>query len=200
MAIILSFILINKWFSVCILAYILASRAYSSKQIRLKKYPIIGFLVVVVFQGAFTFLMCFIGITNAALTINSAFIYIMIASSMQIAGAYPLTQVYQHKEDYADGVITLSYKLKYKGTFIFTTFMFLMCNVFYYLYFNAVGKVNQFYMLQLFFIPILIFFTYWFIKVVKNNSEANFKNTMRMNTVAAICMNSCFIVLYLLNH
>lgn len=200
LAVSFSFFLINKLFSVCVLAYILASRAYSSKQIRLKKYPIVGFLIVVVFQGAFTFLMCSIGITNSELTFNSANIYIMIACSMQIAGAYPLTQIYQHKEDYADGVITLSYKLGYTGTFIFTALMFGICNLFYFLYFKEIEKVNQFYTLQAFFIPILIFFFYWFIKVIKNNSAANFKNTMLMNTIATICMNSCFILLYILNH
>ena len=57
LAIVLSFLFISKLFSICIIAYIMASRAYSSKKIRLKKYPIIGFLVVVVFQGAFTYLM-----------------------------------------------------------------------------------------------------------------------------------------------
>jgi 1,4-dihydroxy-2-naphthoate octaprenyltransferase len=199
-AISLSFILISKLFSVCILAYILASRAYSSKQIRLKKYPFIGFFVVVVFQGAFTFLMCSIGITNAQLEFTNANVYIMLACSLQIAGAYPLTQIYQHKEDYADGVVTLSYKLGYKGTFMFTALMFGICNLFYFLYFNSVGKVHYFYILQLFFIPILVFFSFWFLKVTKDNSEADFKNTMRMNAIAAICMNSCFIILFILNH
>lgn len=200
LAISLSFVLISKLFSVCILAYILASRAYSSKQIRLKKYPLLGFLIVVVFQGAFTFLMCSIGITNALIEFTDANVYIMFACSLQIAGAYPLTQIYQHKEDYADGVVTLSYKLGYKGTFIFTALMFGICNVLYYLYFNEVGRLNQFYILQLFFIPILVFFSYWFMKVSKDNSEANFKNTMRMNAIAAICMNGCFITLFILNH
>jgi 4-hydroxybenzoate polyprenyltransferase len=196
----LSLILINKLFSVCILAYILASRAYSSKQIRLKKYPFIGFLIVVIFQGAFTFLMCTIGISNSEFLFTSAHIYIMLACSLQIAGAYPLTQVYQHKQDLADGVVTLSYKLGYKGTFIFTGILFGMCNVFYYLYFKEVGKTDQFYMLQLFFIPVILFFSFWFLKVLKNNSEANFKNTMRMNAIAAICMNTCFTILFFFNH
>ena len=78
----LSFILINKIFAVCILAYILASRAYSSKQIRLKKYPLIGFLIVVIFQGGFTFLMCTIGISNSEFVFNSANTYMMLACSM----------------------------------------------------------------------------------------------------------------------
>lgn len=196
----LSFVLVNKFFAACILVYIIASRAYSSKQIRLKKYPYLGFLTVIFFQGAFTFLMCSVGISNAQFEFSEQNAYIMIACSLQIAGAYPLTQIYQHKEDYADGVVTLSYKLGFRGTFLFTGVMFVICNGFYYLYFSGIDRVNQFYILQLFFTPVLIFFLYWFTRVIKDNSEANFKNTMRMNSIAAICMNGCFVLLYLLNH
>jgi len=169
MAVILSFVLVSSLFAICILTYMLASRAYSSRQIRLKKYPVLGFLIVVIFQGAFTFFMCTIGITNSGFTFSSANTLILIASSLQIAGAYPLTQIYQHKEDLADGVVTLSYKLGYKGTFIFTGLMFAICNVFYYLYFKEIGHVNQFFILQLFFLPIVIYFTFWFLKLTKSH-------------------------------
>jgi 1,4-dihydroxy-2-naphthoate octaprenyltransferase len=196
----LAFLFINKQFSFCILAYILASRAYSSKQIRLKKYPIIGFMIVVFFQGAFTFFMCTVGISNTSFSFTSANLFILLACSLQIAGAYPLTQIYQHKEDVAAGVFTLSYKLGLKGTFLFTACMFAICNVFYYLYFSGINQTNHFYILQIFFIPIIVFFIFWFIKVIKSKSEANFKNTMKMNKVAALCMNSCFTLLTILNH
>ena len=199
LAILLSFLLINSLFSLCILIYILASRAYSSKQVRLKKYPFIGFIIVTIFQGAFTFYMCSVGI---ATTFNFNFLngILFLSCSLQIAGVYPLTQIYQHKEDLADGVITLSYKLGYKGTFIFTACMFTLCNIFYYIYFKESNKLNQFIILQLFFIPVIIYFFYWFLKVLKDTSAANFKNTMRMNTIAALCMNVCFTLLCLINY
>lgn len=199
-AIILAFLLVNMLFSFCILVYILASRAYSSKQIRLKKYPIIGFLTVFIFQGGFTYIMSVIGISNASFSFSNANILLLFACSFQIAGAYPLTQIYQHKADLADGVRTLSYQLGYKGTFIFTAMMFGICNMFYYLYFTQTEQINNFYLLQLFFLPIVVYFAWWFFKVIKNEKEANFKNTMRMNLIAAICMNTCFIILYLTNH
>jgi hypothetical protein len=199
-AILLSFLLVNLLFAFCILVYILASRAYSSRQLRLKKYPFIGFLVVVTFQGAFTFIMSSVGLTNLPFSFTYSNLLILLATSFQIAGAYPLTQIYQHKEDLADGVMTLSYKLGHKGTFLFTALMFTMCNVFYYLYFKEVQHINHFVILQLFFIPVVIYFTMWFLKVAKNVSEANFKNTMRMNVVAACCMNACFLILIYLNH
>ena len=199
LSIVLSFVFINPLFALCILLYILASRAYSSKQIRVKKYPIGGFLLVVFFQGAFTFYMAYLGITDTQLIIDKATLFLLLGCSFQIAGAYPLTQVYQHKQDYDDGVITLSYKLGYIGTFVFTALMFFICNICYFLYFNLINKPMNFYIIQLFFFPIVTYFAYWFYLVYKDNKKANFKNTMRMNSIAAICMNMCFITLYFIN-
>jgi len=199
LSIIMSFLLINPLFSGCILLYILASRAYSSKQIRVKKYPIWGFLLVIFFQGSFTFYTAYLGITDTLLIIDKLILFLLLGCSFQIAGAYPLTQIYQHKQDYADGVITLSYKLGYTGTFIFTAVMFLLCNICYFLYFSLVNRLMNFYIIQLFFIPIVAYFAYWFYLVYKNNNNANFKNTMCMNSIAAICMNTCFITLYFIN-
>jgi hypothetical protein len=199
LSVVLSFTLINPLFALCVLSYILASRAYSSKQIRVKKYPIGGFLLVVFFQGAFTFYMAYLGITNTQLIIDKANLFLLLGCSFQIAGAYPLTQVYQHKQDFDDGVITLSYKLGYIGTFIFTAIMFFICNVCYFLYFNLINKPINFYMIQLFFFPIVAYFAYWFYLVYKDNNKADFKNTMRMNGIAALCMNICFITLYFIN-
>ena len=54
-ALLLSMLLVNMAFALCLLTCIVASRAYSARQIRLKKYPYTGFLVVVIFQGAFTY-------------------------------------------------------------------------------------------------------------------------------------------------
>ncbi len=194
----LSHILINPLFAGCVLLYIGASRAYSSKQIRLKKYPFIGFLVVMFFQGAFTYYMATLGITGKVLVLDKAAVFLLLGCSFQIAGAYPLTQIYQHAQDYKDGVITLSYKLGYRGTFIFTALMFFICNVFYFLHFNLIKRVDNFYIIQVFFLPIVAYFAWWFYTVYKDITKADFKNTMRMNTLAAVCMNACFITLYVI--
>jgi len=199
-AIILAGIFVSILFAVCLILYIAASRAYSSKQIRLKKYPVAGFLVVVVFQGAFTYYMSIAGITGKALEISPENVFVLLGCSFQIAGAYPLTQIYQHKQDLRDGVTTLSYKLGYIGTFAFTAVMFLFCNVFYFLYFAAMDMGTIFYIIQIFFAPIIAYFGYWFYQVWKSTDQANFRNTMRMNWIAALCMNSCFILLIYINH
>ena len=56
MAVVLSFF-VNLIFALCIIANILASRAYSYRGIRLKKYPVTGFLTVIIFQGAIHFII-----------------------------------------------------------------------------------------------------------------------------------------------
>jgi len=98
---------ISKYFAIGVLLYILVSRAYSYRGIRLKQYPIIGFLTVVVFQGAVTFWLVYHG-ASAALTLEAPW-PAMIAASLLIGGFYPLTQIYQHQADKADGVTTISY-------------------------------------------------------------------------------------------
>ncbi|NIJ55087.1 UbiA family prenyltransferase [Dyadobacter arcticus] len=198
-ATLLALIFVNALFAFCLVLYIGASRAYSSRLIRLKRYPIAGFLTVAFFQGAFTYYMSVAGVSGNGLPLSRENIYVLLGCSFQIAGAYPLTQVYQHEQDLKDGITTLSYKLGYLGTFLFTGLMFLLCNVFYYLYFTAKGIGMIFYIIQVFFIPIVLYFGYWFYQVWKDRKQANFSNTMRMNWIASICMNGCFLVLIIIN-
>jgi 1,4-dihydroxy-2-naphthoate polyprenyltransferase len=56
----------------------------------------------------------------------------------------------------------------------------------------------RFIILQIFMLPILVYFFVWFRKVLKNKKEANFKNTMRMNLLASVCTNLGFITLLIL--
>ena len=58
-----------------ILLYVLASRAYSYRKIRLKKYPIIGYLTVVFFQGAVTFFLVYHGADSNHIIQCSRYIY-----------------------------------------------------------------------------------------------------------------------------
>ena len=200
LALCLGALLVSPYFSGCLLLYILASKAYSSSWIRLKKYAVAGFLTVVIFQGAFTYYMSVAGITGEPMPLDLPALYILLACSFQIAGAYPLTQIYQHEQDKQDGVITLSYRLGYRGTFFFTIIMFIACNVFYFLYFDHIMQIRRFYTVQLFFFPLVAYFMYWFYKVWKDTRHASFKYAMGMNLAAALCMNACFSVLLISNH
>lgn len=175
-------------------AYILASRLYSYRGIRLKQYPILGFSTVVFFQGFFTYYLC--QKTFGELNID---LLAAIASSFLIGGVYPLTQIYQHEADLNDGVKTISQLLGYKGTFLFTILMFLGANILLFIYFNMLNQSAHFVILSLFLLPTLLYFFYWMRLVWKNTANANFEHTMRMNLIASTCMNSCFLLLTILN-
>lgn len=194
-AILLS-LLVNKIFAACITANIAASHAYSYRGIRLKKYPVTGFLTVILFQGALTYFMVYHG-SNAGHTgvpWNG-----MLISTMLFGGFYPLTQVYQHQQDLADGVQTISYKLGVIGTFVFSGLMYLSAEAALFFYFRKAG-MSQFYLLQLFFIPIIVYFMAWLRKVLMNKLNADFRHAMRMNIIAALSTNIAFILMLAMNH
>ena len=187
---------ITPIFTIGIFFYILASRAYSYRKIRLKKYPVIGYLTVIIFQGAVTFFLVYHGSSgNHTLQVP---VLAIVASALLIGGFYPLTQIYQHDEDYKDGVISISIFLGYKGTFIFTGIVYAFAFIALGWYFYLQSDFLDFIILQIFMLPVIVFFFIWFQKVTKNNSEANFNNTMRMNLLASACTNFGFVTLLIL--
>ena len=62
------------------------------------------------------------------------------------------------------------------------------------------GKMETFLLMQLFLVPVLVFFIWWFAKVYKNKTAANFINSMRMNLLASICTNGAFIFYFITQH
>ncbi len=187
---------ISVYFAAGLFAYITASRAYSYRGIRLKKYPVGGYLTVVFFQGAVTYFLVMHGCSaNKTLLIP---IVAMLAASLLIGGFYPLTQIYQHKQDKADGVTTLSYLLGYRGTFFFTLTVYSLAMLALGLYYFASLQQKYFFVLQAFLLPVFVYFFIWFKKVWHNTDAANFKNTMRMNILASVCTNLGFLTILIL--
>ena len=184
---------ISLLFTGGILLYILASLAYSSRRIRLKKYPIIGFLTVVIFQGALTFFLVYHG--SSASYVTNVPVLGILAATFLIGGFYPLTQIYQHEADKKDGVTTISYLLGYAGTFIFTGIIYAFAFSTLGYFFYQQDQVNSFIILQIFMVPVFFYYFRWFFKVSRNKNEANFANTMRMNIIASACTNLGFMTL-----
>ncbi len=135
---VLGALFVSVYFSLFVLIFVLMSRAYSNRNVRLKKYPVIGFLTVFIFQGAFVFLMATSAIAPFSVetffTLNN--LICMIVASLFMGSVYPLTQIYQHEADKKDGVISISYKLGYIGTFVFSAVLFAIATLFLYYYFN----------------------------------------------------------------
>ena len=184
---------IGPVFTLVILFYVGASKAYSYRGIRLKKYPYLGYFIVILFQGAVTFWLVYYG-SNDEQNFSVPWQGMLICSLL-VGGFYPLTQIYQHKQDLDDGVNTISYKLGYIGTFIFCAIVYVLAWIFMAQFFISNGHGNQLLVIGIFFIPVIVYFTRWFALVYRNTKEANFKNTMKMNWLAATCTNISFLIL-----
>lgn len=195
MAIALSLV-ISSLFALGILFYILASRAYSYRGIRLKQYPFIGFLTVFIFQGAAVFFITYHG---CGLNQTVPRLPCLIASLL-IGASYPLTQIYQHRQDKEDGVITISYLLGKKGTFVFSLILFVGATFCMYHLFNERAQQAYFYLFLACMFPVVLFFTYWMYKVWRNDAAADFKHSLRMNVLSTLCMVIYFSTLLILQH
>ncbi len=194
---------ISIYFSIFVFIFILMSRAYSYRSIRLKKYPIIGFLTVFIFQGAFVYLMASSAIVE---TFSLQFLFsfnnilCMGVASLFTGSIYPLTQIYQHEADKKDGVISISYKLGYIGTFIFSSIMFALATICLYYYDTMKHQQVALILFAVLMLPVVINLSLWFNKVRRSTIHANFENTMTMNLMTSTCMNLYFLVLILNNH
>ncbi len=182
---------ISSRFAAGLACYILASRAYSYRGIRLKKYPVAGYLTVIICQGALVFFLVYHGShLHQSLDVP---VEAMIASSLLIGGFYPLTQLYQHEADRKDGVRTMSLLLGYRGSFVFTGIIYSLAFTLLAHYFLFTYQVREFFVLATCMLPVLVYFVIWAVKVWKDPEQANFKNTMRMNLLASVCTNAGFI-------
>jgi len=195
MAVIAGGLLIHWQFSIMLLIYGLISKAYSHPDIRLKKMPVMGWLVIGLFQGFFTFIMSWMAITNSTLNDlygNLPIIYAALLSSLLLWGSYPMTQIYQHNEDSKRGDITLSLKLGLLGTFHFTGILFTMAMGGFVWYFKSYYSWSTVIFFISFLSPVLIFFILWYLKALKDRTSINYENTMRLNFISSLCLNLVF--------
>lgn len=192
-------LLISFYFALMCLVFILMSRAYSYRQIRLKQYPVTGFFTVFIFQGAFVYLMSLSAIegVNSLNLFSEGSLICMAVSSLFIGSIYPLTQIYQHQADKNDGVVSLSYKLGYTGTFVFSGVLFFVALLLLFYYFERKDQVIPLVLFLVMMLPVIYRLSVWFAKVRKDTVHADYEHTMAMNMLTSSIMNSYFILLTL---
>ncbi len=185
---------------VMVLVYGLVSKAYSHPSIRLKKFPILSWMTAGFFQGAFVYLMVFTALSGQGIEAwvkPELYVPALLSTSM-LMGSYPMTQIYQHKEDSQRGDFTLSLLLGIRGTFVFTAVVFgLTALGFSFYFFNVKGAVYLF-LFHLGLLPVLIYFFWWALNVWADPSKADFKHTMRLNALSAHGLNACFIGMWVI--
>lgn len=198
-AIVLGYIKIGLLFTGMLLIYGLVSKAYSHPAIRLKKYAITGWLVTGLFQGLFTFSMCYIGLNNFSidLVLKPPVLVAGILTTMMLWANYPMTQVYQHDEDAKRGDRTFSLMLGIRGTFYFVGFVFSLVTVGFVLYFLNFSETWYALSFLIALFPVVIYFLYWFLKVYNDEAGADHRHTMYLNFISATCLNAFFIYFFL---
>jgi 4-hydroxybenzoate polyprenyltransferase len=186
-------VLLSPLFGVLVAVYLLVSKAYSYEGIRLKKYPLLSTVVVVVFQGAFTFLMTQVGVGAAQATIlETTNLLLALVSSLFLCGSYPLTQVYQHQEDARRGDQTLSLRLGIRGTFVFAAVGLLTGAAVLAGTLWVRQETTHLFLFLLATGPVVALFGRWAYLVWQDPSAADFEHTMRMNQVSSLCMSVAF--------
>lgn len=186
-------------FAMMLVVYSAVSRAYSHPWIRLKKYAITSWFVAGLFQGAFTFMMCYMGVNKYDFiqALKPSILIPAVLTSLMLWGNYPMTQVYQHEEDSKRGDNTLSIKLGIKGTFWFVLVMFSVATLGFVVYLSTSFAMHYALMFLAALVPVVVFFLFWFYRVSRDENKANYTNTMWLNFISATCLNAYFIYLFL---
>lgn len=188
-------LLLDRTFGLLYGIYILFSRLYSYRGVRLKRYPIAGYLTVVLNQGTLIFAAVYL------LAAGTDFIQLPVAglvvSALLIGAFYPITQVYQHEQDRKDNVTTISMLLGIRGTFLYCSLLYGIAFGLLAFYFRHMGRMTDFVILQLWFVPVIVWFVRWMLQCWKDPTKADYRRTMRMNWLAASCTNAAFLTLIL---
>ena len=194
---------VTGWRNMLLLAvYVAFSKAYSWHGIRLKKYAYISWVVIAFFQGGYTFMLAnMVAEHNAHLSwFGTKNIICMVVATLLIGGSYPLTQIYQHKEDSSRGDYTISYRLGIMGTFIFTLIMFVVSAGILLYYFSAYSSVLHFFIFSGCLAPVMVYYLCWFYSTMKDRQNADYAHVMTMNKISAACMVVCFTIILVMNH
>ncbi len=192
----LAALLLGWPFAAMVVVYILVSRAYSYEGIRLKKYPLLSTVVVVIFQGAFTFLMAQVGAGASPAQLGEPTNLLLAAvSTLFLCGSYPLTQIYQHQEDARRGDRTLSLRLGIRGTFVFAAGGLLAGAAAMATAYWLRGELRNLFIFLLATGPVVALFGRWAGLAWHHPELANFTWTMRMNKVSSVCLSLAFIAM-----
>jgi 1,4-dihydroxy-2-naphthoate octaprenyltransferase len=186
---------LNVFFGFFVSVYWLVSRAYSSPQIRLKKYPWVSWLVVALFQGGWTVMMVWAGLMGREIPLEEMGLWRWpLIASFFLAGSYPLTQVYQHESDSRRGDLTLSRILGIKGTFVFAQIWMVVGAALLVFSMIAENAIEPLFLVAAASIPSFLYFFLWTRRVWIDQQQADFDNTMRYNIISSLSLSVGFIL------
>ncbi|RAJ97475.1 1,4-dihydroxy-2-naphthoate octaprenyltransferase [Larkinella arboricola] len=194
-------LLLGIWVGWPFVAYLLIygfiSKAYSHPAIRLKKYPVMSWLIVSLFQGGFTYLMTLQAIDRLPIAelMKPQPLLAALLCTMNLLAVYPITQIYQHEEDSRRGDLTMSRLLGVRGTFLNAVFWFAVSLVGFYQYFRGAAL---FWLLPVCLLPGVVYFLLWYWRVNRDVRQADFRSAMTMTLLSGTGLNFFFLFLLIL--
>jgi 4-hydroxybenzoate polyprenyltransferase len=174
-------------FALASFIYGCASKAYSWDRTRIKKHPVGGWLFAGIGQGTLTFLCTVQAVTGCTMhdLFSWNFLQPAAATGLFILGFFPLTQIYQHREDARRGDMTISLFLGIRGTLTLAAGSMTAAVVMFVLFFNRTTGMHS----ALFFIgalvPAAVYFIRWFFLCTRNSAKADFDHAMTLSIMAA---------------
>jgi 1,4-dihydroxy-2-naphthoate octaprenyltransferase len=186
--------LLGPLFALGLLGYGTASKLYSWDRTRLKARPVTGWLMTGLGQGGLTFVLVLLAVDPRGLgAIDAGALYRSLAVALLLLGIFPLTQIYQHEEDAARGDLTISRLVGVRGTFLLSGLCLgLGILGLGYVVFTQSGRLWALVFIA-FQTPAIVFFAIWFLKVLRDETAADFRAAMGMNLFASGLLNAFYL-------
>jgi 4-hydroxybenzoate polyprenyltransferase len=173
------------------LIYGLAAKAYSWDKTRIKKHPWLGWLFTGMGQGFLTFILVAIAVTPQSWrnSVHPRILFPAFCTGLFLLAYYPLTQVYQHREDARRGDITLSLKLGVRGTFLLSAFLLTLSSAAFLFFFSRYSGDRIALLFLLMMLPAAVYFVNWMADAMKDPAECSFDRANRMSVLMAAGFN-----------
>ncbi len=184
-------------FALGLFIYGLGSKSYSYDRIRLKNRPVISWLCVSLFGGALIFLLTSgaVSLDGYAGIMKPAIIIPAVISTFYLMASYPLTQVYQHEEDGARGDKTISLILGKRGTFFMSALFFAITFAGFISFLDISRGLHAALVFIVCQVPVITFFVYWFLRVLKDVKAADYRSLMIMNFISCTATDIFCVIL-----
>jgi 4-hydroxybenzoate polyprenyltransferase len=168
-----------------------ASKAYSWDKTRIKKHALAGWLFTGLGQGTLTFLLVAVSVGDAPVAdINNFRLWFpALACGLFVSGFYPLTQVFQHREDGRRHDRTISMLVGTQGTFYLASIVMFATILLFSFYFALTRGIFSAAAFCILLVPAVVYFTRWLYAVRKNTGAADYDRATRMSVLASSGIN-----------
>lgn len=197
LAVIVSAIILSLEVGVGILTYLLLSKLNNSNPIRLKRYAILSWLLIMAIQGVLLFALTQYACGKIMLITN---FLALQASAFFVGFVFPLSQMYTQTNDANRGDLTISLRLGINGTFTLSLVMFLVAVSFMGLHFYNTKHLFHFYLFLLFLSPVAAYFFWWKKNTKLQPLVANYTFTRLFIIINTVCMSLFSLLVIYLNH